>query len=39
MERLTVKENGLIYVDEINDISTRVIVNKASFKLKRNETN
>lgn len=35
----TLKENGLIVVDEICDISTRVIVNKSSFKLKRNEIN
>ena len=35
----TLKENGLIVVDEIYDISSRVIVNKSSFKLKRNEIN
>ena len=35
----TLKENGLVVVDEICDISTRVIVNKSSFKLKRNEIN
>ncbi|MBQ8999426.1 MAG: ATP phosphoribosyltransferase [Clostridium sp.] len=35
----TLKENGLIVVDEICDISSRVIVNKSSFKLKRNEIN
>lgn len=33
----TLKENGLIVFDEICDISARVIVNKASFKLKRKE--
>ena len=33
----TLKENGLIVYDEIVDISARVIVNKASFKLKREE--
>ncbi|NLC97287.1 MAG: ATP phosphoribosyltransferase [Erysipelotrichaceae bacterium] len=33
----TLKENGLIVFDEIVDISARVIVNKASFKLKREE--
>lgn len=33
----TLKENGLIVYDRICDISARVIVNKASFKLKRNE--
>lgn len=33
----TLKENGLIVFDRICDISARVIVNKASFKLKRNE--
>ena len=36
---ITLKENGLIVVDEICDISSRVIVNKSSFKLKRNEIN
>lgn len=35
----TLKENGLIILDEICDISTRVIVNKSSFKLKSNEIN
>ena len=33
----TLKENGLIVFDEIVDISARLIVNKASFKLKRDE--
>lgn len=33
----TLKENGLIVFDEICDISARIIVNKASFKLKREE--
>ena len=33
----TLKENGLVVYDEIVDISARVIVNKASFKLKRDE--
>lgn len=33
----TLKENGLVVFDRICDISARVIVNKASFKLKRNE--
>lgn len=33
----TLKENGLIVFDRICDISARVIVNKASFKLKRDE--
>lgn len=32
----TLKENGLVVFDRICDISARVIVNKASFKLKRN---
>ena len=36
---LTLKENGLSVVDEICDISTRVIVNKSSFKLKKKEIN
>ena len=36
---ITLKENGLIVVDEICDISTRVIVNKSSFKLKKKEIN
>lgn len=35
----TLKENGLIIVDEICNISSRVIVNKSSFKLKRKEIN
>lgn len=33
----TLKENGLIVLDSICDISARVIVNKASFKLKQKE--
>ena len=33
----TLKENGLVVFDTICPISARVIVNKASFKLKRNE--
>ena len=33
----TLKENGLIVVDTVCPISARVIVNKASFKLKRDE--
>lgn len=33
----TLKENGLIVFDRICNISARVIVNKASFKLKREE--
>ena len=33
----TLKENGLIVFDRICDISARVIVNKASFKMKRGE--
>lgn len=33
----TLKENGLMVFDRICDISARVIVNKASFKLKRKE--
>lgn len=33
----TLKENGLIVLDTVCDISARVIVNKASYKLKRNE--
>ena len=33
----TLKENGLIIYDEVCQISARVIVNKASFKLKRDE--
>lgn len=35
----TLKENGLVVFDRICDISARVIVNKASFKLKRKEIN
>ena len=31
------KENGLVVFDTVCDISARVIVNKASFKLKRAE--
>ena len=33
----TLKENGLVVFDTVCDISARVIVNKASFKLKRQE--
>ena len=33
----TLKENGLIVLDTVCDISARVIVNKASFKLKHEE--
>ena len=33
----TLKENGLVVLDTVCDISARVIVNKASYKLKRNE--
>ena len=33
----TLKENGLIVFDTICDISARVIVNKASFKMKSEE--
>jgi ATP phosphoribosyltransferase len=33
----TLKENGLIVYDTICDISARVIVNKASFKMKKTE--
>lgn len=33
----TLKENGLVVFDRICDISARVIVNKASFKMKREE--
>ncbi|MGV3025363.1 ATP phosphoribosyltransferase [Clostridium thermobutyricum] len=33
----TLKENGLIVLDDICDISARVIVNKASFKMKGKE--
>ena len=35
----TLKENGLTVLDEICDISARLIVNKSSFKLKKNEIN
>lgn len=35
----TLKENGLIVVDDICNISARLIVNKSSFKLKRKEIN
>lgn len=34
---MTLKENGLVVLDEICNISARVIINKASFKLKREE--
>lgn len=33
----TLKENGLVVLDDICDISARVIVNKASFKMKGKE--
>lgn len=33
----TLKENGLVVLDTVCDISARVIVNKAAFKLKRDE--
>ena len=33
----TLKENGLVVLDTVCDISARVIVNKASFKLKHSE--
>lgn len=33
----TLKENGLVVFDTVTQISARVIVNKASFKLKRKE--
>ncbi len=33
----TLKENGLVVYDTVCDISARVIVNKASFKIKRQE--
>lgn len=33
----TLKENGLVVLDEICSISARIIVNKASFKLKQKE--
>lgn len=35
----TLKENGLIVLDEVCDVSARVIVNKASFKMKQKEIN
>ena len=35
----TLKENGLIVLDEICNISARIIVNKTSYKLKRKEIN
>jgi len=33
----TLKENGLVVFDTVCDISARVIVNKVSFKMKRDE--
>ena len=33
----TLKENGLVVFDTVCEISARIIVNKASFRLKRNE--
>ncbi|MBB5182335.1 ATP phosphoribosyltransferase [Catenisphaera adipataccumulans] len=33
----TLKENGLVVLDDVCPISVRVIVNKASFKMKRDE--
>lgn len=33
----TLKENGLVVYDTVADISARVIVNKASYKMKRDE--
>lgn len=33
----TLKENGLVVLDRICDISARLIVNRASFKMKQNE--
>ena len=33
----TLKENGLVVLDRICEISARLIVNKASFKMKKNE--
>ena len=33
----TLKENGLVILEDVCEISARVIVNKASFKLKREE--
>jgi len=35
----TLKENGLVVLEEICEISARIIVNKASFKLKQKEIN
>jgi len=35
----TLKENGLVVLDRICDISARLIVNKASFKMKQKEIN
>ena len=35
----TLKENGLVVFDDVCRISARVIVNKVSFKLKREEIN
>lgn len=35
----TLKENGLVVLEDICEISARVIVNKASFKLKQKEIN
>lgn len=35
----TLKENGLIVLDEVCEISARVIVNKVSFKMKQEEIN
>ena len=35
----TLKENGLVVLEYISEISARVIVNKASFKLKQKEIN
>jgi len=34
---ITLKENGLVVLDRICEISARLIVNKASFKMKQNE--
>ena len=33
----TLKENGLVVLDTVREISARVIVNKAAYKLKREE--
>lgn len=33
----TLKENGLVVLDTVHEISARVIVNKAAYKLKREE--